>query len=162
VKNIWIKRYLSSREADVRPMLFRGKNLEKKWIMGSGYAKIDYHFYVFDDEGLFRHKGLTEVDYETLGQYAVLNDKNGMMIFEGDILLRVNVESSGNTNRIRHLIYFEDGCFMMRRIDPWFCFSGYSLHEDYKKMCDLDPSFEHWSYEVIGNISDNPELLDGE
>lgn len=73
------------------------------------------------------------VDPETVGQFTGLTDKNGKKIFEGDILaLRT---------RRPHIVKFENGGFVL---------TGTAI-----PICHAN------KFEVIGNIHDNPELLEG-
>jgi hypothetical protein len=104
-----------------------------------------------------------EVIPETVDQYTGLmaaksyrgDRPEERKIFEGDIVLRINTESSGITTRIKSLITFERGRFMIKRIEPWpFSPPGYSLHDDYQVLAEYEGYFE-----VIGNIHDTPELL---
>lgn len=74
-----------------------------------------------------------EVDPRTVGQYTGLTDKNGTRIFEGDIVL---VKDCGY-GEIR------------------YCGSGFALGFG----CGFCVS-EKYEREVIGNIHDNPELLE--
>lgn len=77
-----------------------------------------------------------EVDYTTIGQYTDLTDRNGVRIFEGDILEAL----SGN----RGYVVFEHGAFM-KLCDP----------KDMPLLIATDVNA------VIGNIHDNPELMKG-
>lgn len=82
--------------------------------------------------------GYTEEELELL-QYTGLKDKNGIEIYEGDILYNLN-------DRYNYVIIWDD------------IQGAFSLGEDgclLKKYC-LN---EFW--EVIGNIYENPELLEG-
>ena len=79
-----------------------------------------------------------EVIPETVGEYTTLTDKNDRMIFEGDI---VTMPKYGG-GRHRSVVYFKNGKFA---VDG----SNYS----FKDICPKN-------MEVIGNIHDNPELLE--
>jgi hypothetical protein len=78
------------------------------------------------------------VDPETVGEYTGLKDKNGKKIFEGDIVSDGGLITSG-------LIVFHQECA------TFFC-------DFYKRYYNMMLS-KNW--EVIGNIHDNPELLEG-
>ena len=92
------------------------------------------------------------VDPETVGQYTGLTDKNGNKIFEGDIIAYED-ETPGQYEYHdslfinRGVIRFDDGQF-------YFTNSIAATMDDllYKGTLDC---------EVIGNIHDNPELLEG-
>lgn len=73
-----------------------------------------------------------------LMQFTGLKDKNGKEIYEGDI-----VEDNGY--RLRYQIIFEDGEF---RLDGKTSFS----------LRGIVPFLN--DYEIIGNIYENPELLE--
>ena len=111
-----------------------------------------------------------EVDPKTLGQYTGLTDKNGVKIFEGDIVKCCDMIGT---------IKFENGAFGIATNDT----IDYQSFEDEIKnwtFCDNEPYFCYcdnfisfqelmWNYdlykgecdivEIIGNIYDNPELL---
>lgn len=80
------------------------------------------------------------VDPETVGQFTGLTDKNGKKIFEDDIVK--------TRHGVRRII-FEYGCFCAWKPNTELTANlrGY-VHE-------LDGNIE-----VIGNIHDNPELLE--
>lgn len=80
-----------------------------------------------------------EVDPETVGQYTGLADKNGTMIFEGDIVRAI----THLTEIYVGAITFKNGAFWYKNWS-WFKFR-----------------FKFEKTEVIGNIHDNPELLEG-
>lgn len=115
---------------------FRGKRIDNgEWIYG--YYLQGATAFIAEDVGLVDgHWELFKVDPDTVGQYTGLTDKNGKMIFEGDIYDAP--------------LDFGPGGFSIRRgVVVWDNESGYNWH--YWKVADL---------EVIGNIYDNPELME--
>lgn len=123
----------------MREIKFRGYNRKnKQWLYGFYLQNCGHHFVCSDE---FAQKGKSwddyEVDSETVGQFTGLTDKNGREIYEGDVV-RYSDESDDDYPRhgVVDSVVFEDGCF-------W-------------------PVSESWAHdkEVIGNIHDNPELLE--
>lgn len=128
----------------MREILFRGKcKTDNEWLYGFPYVtrknavKINWYCSEF---GSMR---TDEVDPETVGQYTGLTDKNGKRIFEGDIVEHV---LDGEQAVISWLKYY--ACFGLS-FDGWCC--GFDNYDD-----NLPSDFE-----VIGNIHDNPGLLEG-
>lgn len=76
---------------------------------------------------------------DTVGQYTGLKDKNGTKIFEGDIVLLKDDEEP-------YQVAFDESCFQVY---------GNSI-------CYVMDNFYDHDIEVIGNIYDNPELLEGD
>ena len=87
-----------------------------------------------------------------LMQYTGLKDKNGKEIYENDII-RVNDDRDGDRT---YEVIFEKGCYWGNCIyTPRITTPQKTL------LCDLD-FFVHQSQEIIGNIYENPELLNKE
>jgi len=90
-------------------------------------------------------------------QYTGLKDKNGVKIFEGDIL-KINDEIF----RVEYIEDYMTFCPFTQQQFEWFKSGSnhfkYALSEDNDKLHFL---FECESYEVevIGSIYENPELL---
>ena len=129
-------------------MLFRGKPLGKlhgKFIYGSlGVIDTDlcaiYHYHCFE----FKADEMQLVDIGTVGQYTGLKDKNGNKIFEGDIVERLWL---GEKHIYR--IYYDNDIAS---------FIGKDIYGLNFTTFDYDAC----EFEVIGNIYDNPELLEVE
>lgn len=120
----------------MREYLFRAKDAETgKWVYGDivhlfGEPRISCY-------GLF-----INIEPKTISQYTDLNDKNGIKIFEGDIL-KLN---DYHGKRTVHVFYGKSmGCWM---------YGGDGYSDEY--------IFNASRKEVIGNIYDNRELLKGE
>jgi uncharacterized phage protein (TIGR01671 family) len=151
----------------MREILFRGKREDNgEWVYGYYVAAYEKSYIFTGKMGLsqvspahrlmYRDFARYEVIPETVGQFTGLKDKNGVNIFEGDIVLRIITDSSGKTNRVKCFITFERGCFMITRIEPCpFKQPGWSFHNDYKVLTEYEGYFE-----VIGNIHDNRDLLE--
>ena len=131
----------------MREILFRAKAKEDgMWIEGFPVRIYDYGGLVWDMHPFNTNFEITRsVDPKTICQFTGLTDKNGKKIFEGDVVL---YSWNDQDKPERFTIKFKDGQFVASPVketeDYWdFMVGGYS-----KEM------------EVIGNIHDNPELLE--
>ena len=149
----------------MREILFRGKDPETgKWYEGFYMAlsdttycfEEDYaahpentkHYIVFDEmtDWCLPNRHLrAEVDPSTIGQYTGLNDKNGKRIFEGDVL------------RSRYDDLYPDDESI--EVVKWFR-SGWHIQQGEYSPDAMDGDGVMPYSEVIGNIHDNPELLE--
>ena len=137
----------------MRDILFRGQTRRKgEYIVNMAGDKCESHWvyggiFPQNKDGDFTIIYQQEPEIrkftvyaDTVGQYTGLTDKNGVRIFEGDIVERV---SDGERAVISWLKY--SACFGLS-FDGWCC--GF---DDY----DFSPN----DFKVIGNIHDNPEIL---
>ena len=133
----------------MRETAFRGKVYSGKWIYGLLEHCDDKNMSVvgiYDEEAKF----LFEVNPETVGQYTGRKDKNGKMIFEGDIVKNGYSNTCGNFWDIGTVEYkSKDGCYCINNVG-----------EEYPKRL-TENQIKLRSIEIIGNIYDNPELMRG-
>ena len=123
----------------MREILFRGKRLsDGGWSYGNlRIANTGVTIIVPNDTPLGKYG---KVDPEAVGQFTGLTDKNGVKIFEGDVvdILTENEEIG--------VVKYEDGGFLVSA--DGFC-------------VDFHSNINGTDLEVIGNIFDNPELVKG-
>lgn len=142
----------------MREILFRGKRVDNgEWAEGfyyiatSGYAGSDEVIgkpcYMIttgrwqasgaygERNELAEHKVIPE----SIGQFTSLTDKNGKRIFEGDIV-EYNEE-------LGEIAYHESEAMFVVEFDTW--------------LTDFDHLYGK-DLEVIGNIHDNPEMMEAE
>ena len=125
----------------MRDILFRGKRLDNgEWEYGFIVKMFGaYHIIDKDDENT-----AYEVISETVCQYTGLNDKNGKRIFDGDIVKVLQ----GKDKDIAY-VGFENGAFML-----------YPKTGNIYERTLWEYWYNDWDVEVIGNITDNQELLE--
>ena len=170
----------------MREILFRGKRLDNgEWVHGaySAYdSRLTYYngqvecevafmpsIIAYDDECFWYH-----VDPATVGQYTGLTDKNGKRIFEGDIVKQtfektVSIVSADLYDGDEYEdLYGEDVGVVVILPSKGACIKNPVIHREingeitqdgevakmYKNICS-------GRCEIIGNIHDNPELLEG-
>lgn len=130
----------------MREILFRGKRKDNgEWVQGNYLClhksdDTDLHIIV-DEHGIYN-----PIVPETDGEFTGFTDKNGKMIFEGDI---VNYFGKDFLNS---LVTFDKGSF-------WFEFLSEYTRKIRNQKRDLIFSNVSVCGKVIGNIYDNPELL---
>ena len=144
----------------MREILFRGKRIDNgEWIYWDSLGRLTdingkpirvemnplalcpYAFYVNE---------LPFIEEETVGQYTGLTDKNGKKIFEGDI-----VKTWRNT-----IGKIEFGQYWDEEIEEDFYGYAWIGKDEYGESITLSLNKCWNGHEVIGNIHDNPELLE--
>lgn len=126
----------------MKEIKFRGKRLDNgEWIYGDLVHTIKDTLILPTDEGWNQYA----VDPATVGQYTGVKGKDdGKEIYEGDI---VDMEVFGEEDIYFHcpvLIIFIDGAFHIAEDEE----------SVWAPICNICIS------EVIGNIHDNPELIE--
>ncbi len=97
---------------------------------------------------------LYAVSPDTIGQYTGLTDKNGVKIFEGDV---VHLKGDGYAGAkigkdYYRVVTFHEGSFCLSIEDG----VHYPLHTPIYEHSD---SHNIVNWDVIGNVTDNPELI---
>jgi uncharacterized phage protein (TIGR01671 family) len=111
------------------------------------------------------------VDPYTVGQFTGLTDKNGVKIFEGDVVKRISVNSDSSLYYDCGVVIFDNGNASFK-LSMYKCvFNGRDIglfDDDDDATCNFvtnvvyggqTPQEDEYYYEVIGNIHNNPELL---
>lgn len=136
----------------MRQILYRGKRIDdSKWAEGYFYKIWNKTFILW---GMTNDSpNMEEVISETVGQYTGLKDKNGKEVYEGDIVCTRFPEGCENAGKMCSIgdIQFRDGMFGIN----WTQWKN----DTFWGLRRIDEDF-HKEIEVIGNIYDNPELLE--
>lgn len=147
----------------MREIKFRGKRQDNgEWVYGDLLQGLDY--IKIREQNVNKVAQSFVVIPETVGQYTGLKDKNGKEIYEGHIVEEDGMlsvckflNSIGSYAFIPIEMYKEDEeklnlCSTFREV--------YELFEEHGTDCFFENDVP-WKYvTVIGNIYENPELLE--
>ena len=139
----------------MRTIKFRGKRIDNgKWVYGDLFQPLGHYPIIINTEPDNKGKVAnirTGVQKETVGQFTGLTDKNGNEIYEGDILCW----SDDKDRTFPMVVEYRHGAF------------GIVFTRNYFKSIADNPNFTFnpldtdVDVEIIGNIHDNPELING-
>ncbi|MBD5280382.1 MAG: hypothetical protein HDS35_07555 [Bacteroides sp.] len=125
----------------MRPIKLRAKTNDGEWAAGNlcfDGLKPPQIIWVREDQEVIE----TDIfDHATIGMYAGFRDKNGKEICEGDIVHFVN---PGLRYDLIAPVVFDNGDFC--------------LYKDVNYLIPMG-NFSNETFEVIGNIFDNPDLV---
>lgn len=131
-----------------REILFRGKDENGNWHEGTamrwnGHAQIIKHCHMVNS--IWKTESVRVIP-ETVGQFTGLIDKNGAMIFEGDILL--------------HDDYSNGACITFKQYESKSVVSIDNLMKGCGSLRGLPAQIiDSKCIKIIGNIHDNSNLL---
>lgn len=139
----------------MRIIKFRGKDIETgKWVYGDLHVLCNRP-HIHTEQTAYPYAGKRSfVALETIGQFTGLYDKNSKEIYEGDIVSHPwkdpifgDLVETGEF--VHSTICFNNGAFVVNyRLD-----GEYIYLQDFIRLKCL---------EVIGNVFDNPELIEKE
>ena len=123
--------------------LFRAKRIDNgEWVEGY-YVLIDVYHYIYTGNlyngGLYVVAERFEIDIDTLCPCTGLKDKNGNLVWENDVV------------RIKY-----DDDFS---VVGWIKYSNCGVRYNFVCGTELYGIDDSCDIEVIGNIFDNPELI---
>ena len=145
----------------MREILFRGKRYDNlEWVEGyllkeCNYLTCSWNLgieYKTDKFGKFAYDVAEIIPY-TVGQFTGLTDKNGKKIFDGDIGKYKQTDGAKRNGKlitcIGKVVYNEKT-------------ASFAVDSKDDAGCKYFDYFPIKDFEVIGNIHDNPELLEVE
>ena len=144
-----------------REILFRGKRVDNgEWVKGAYGKHTSFDAMIMDRpyptiNGDLSALNFWVVDPTTVGQFTGLTDKNGVKIFEGDI-----VKEYKSKDKVKGVVKFGE---YQSGINKYADDLGFYVEWTTENF--LIQELGYWCrknmLEVIGNVHDNPELLEG-
>ena len=143
----------------MREILFRGKRVNNgEWVEGF-YSSEEYNLNTHSIEYIPRIQLIGKcvslgVIPETVGQYTGLTDKNGRKIFEGDI---VHAIYQSNYVGMKNIDF---GIGVVEYCGNYYSHASYEINIIGEIGSRVFSASLEGGVEVIGNIHDNPELIE--
>ena len=134
----------------MREILFKGKTIAGEWLYGSliTYGERSFIYTANGSQEDFHFYGY-EVLPETVGQFLGITDKNGVKVFEGDIINETGKVNNGDS-----------GTKIVE--NQRIAVTSQNVHGMVLFLSNYRSEMHHCAIEVIGSIHDNHELLNNQ
>ena len=151
----------------MRTIKFRARRKNGEWVVGNFIHHFATCFKNKERYSIFLPKPkndndgywVEDIEPQTIGQFTGLKDKNGKEIYEGDVLKQVKKSSregceSSSYDKNNFEVVFKYGSFWLQR--------PYSDSVYIRDFPNIDEFVGFECFEIVGNIYENPELLETE